>query len=93
MHLNDKKNVEFYIGLYNLTTEALRNLYYSFMLPAPYLLFVNFGMYTWPTVVKEVYVAQKKILRTMTFKGKYDSANVLFKGLGILKFDFSRNIS
>ena len=48
---------------YNLTTEALHSLYYS--LCYPYLNYcLSIWECTWPTVVKEVYVAQKKILRT-----------------------------
>lgn len=70
----------------NLTPEALRSLYYS--LCYPYLIYcLSIWGCTWPTIVNKVYVAQKRILRTMTFKGKYDSTSLLFKDLSILKFD------
>lgn len=70
----------------NLTSEALRSLYYS--LCYPYLIYcLPIWGCTWPTIVNNVYVAQKKIIRTMAYKGKYDSTDLLFKELNILKFD------
>ncbi len=71
---------------YNLTTEALRRLYYS--LCYPYLIYcLSIWGCTWTTIVNDVYVAQKKVLRTMSSKGKYDSTDLLFKDLNILKFE------
>ena len=71
---------------YNLTIESLCSLYYS--LCYPYLIYcLSIWGCTWPTIVNGVFVVQKKILRTITFKGKYDSTNILFKDLNIVKFD------
>ena len=76
----------FYRIRYNLTTEALRSLYHS--LCYPYLIYcLSIWGCTWPTVVKNVAVAQKKILRTMAFKGKYDSTDLLFNDFNILTFE------
>ena len=71
---------------HKLTPETLRSLYYS--LCYPYLIYcLSIWGCTWPTLVKEVYIAQKKVIRTITFKGKYDSTDQLFKNLNVLKFD------
>ena len=69
---------------YNLTTEALRTLNYS--LCYPYLIYcVSIWGCIWTTVVKEVFVAQRRILRT--YKDKYESTDLLFNDLRLLRFD------
>ena len=74
---------------HSLTTDALRNIYYS--LCYPYITYcVAIWGCTWPTIVNDVFVSQKKLIRIISFKGKYDHTNVLFNDLGILKFDFVR---
>ena len=71
---------------YNFTTETLCSWYYS--LCYPYLIYcLPIWGYTWPTVVNGVFVAQKETLRAITFKSKYDSTDILFKDINILKFD------
>ena len=71
-----------YIIRYNFTTEALRNLYYY--LCYPYLIYcLSLWGCIWPTVVREVLVAEEKILGTITFKGKYDSIDLLLNDLKI----------
>ena len=50
-----------------------------------HILFVDLGMYL-AYCCKGSFVAQKKILRTITFKGKYESTELLFNGLKKLKF-------
>ena len=72
---------------YNLTGEALRSIYYS--LCYPYIIYcLSVWGCTWPSTVKEVFIAQKKIVRTITFKAKQDHTDLLFKDLGLLKFEF-----
>ena len=72
---------------YNLTIDALKNLYYS--LCYPYLIYcMSIWGCTWPSVTKEIIVIQKKIIRTITFKRNRDSTQLLFTELKLLKFDY-----
>ena len=43
---------------------------------------------TWPSTVKEVFIAQTKIIRTITFKGKHDPIDQLFDDLRLMRFEF-----
>ncbi len=71
----------------NLTIDALKNLYYSLCYPH-FIYCLSLWGCTWPSVVKEIIVMQKKILRTITFKRKHDSTQFLFTELKLLKFDY-----
>lgn len=72
---------------YNLTVDALKNLYYSLCYPH-FIYCLSIWGCTWPSVAKEIIVMQKKILRTITYKGKHDSTQLLFNELKLLKFDY-----
>ena len=54
------------------------------MLSILHILFVDLEMYL---AYWKVFVAQKKILRTITFKGEYNLIDLLFNDIRILKFD------
>ena len=64
---------------YQLTQKTLMNLYYT--LCYHHMIYcVSMWGCTWPSFVKEV-VAQKRVVRIMCFKGKYDHTADLFTDL------------
>ena len=71
---------------YNLTTEALISIYYT--LCYPYLTYcVPIWASTWPSFLKKVIITQNKIVRCISFSGKYDSVTEIMSSMNILKFD------
>lgn len=74
---------------YNLSTGAMRNIYFS--LCYPYIIYcLSVWGCTWPSVINDVIVTQKRILRNITYKNRTDSTNEAFNDLGLLKFEFLR---
>lgn len=70
-----------------LTKEALISIYYTICYP--HLIYgLSIWGCTWPSYLQSVYVAQKKILRCILFKGKYDSVDGEFETLNMLKFKY-----
>ena len=70
---------------YQLTQKTLMNLYYT--LCYPHMIYcVSVWGCTWSSFVKEVVVAQKRVVRIMCFKGKYDHTADLFTDLHLLDF-------
>lgn len=68
-----------------LTQKALLNVYFT--LCYPYMMYcVSVWGCTWPSFLKEVIVAQKRIIRIMCHKGKYDHTEELIKKLHLLYF-------
>ena len=72
---------------HKLTIDALRSVYYSLCYPIIIYCLSIWGC-TWPTYVKEIITTQKKLIRTITYKGKHDSTYLLFNDLKLLRFDF-----
>lgn len=72
---------------YNLTVDALENLHYSLCYPH-FIYCLSIWGCTWPSVAKKIIVMQKKILRSITYKGKYDSTQLLFNELKLLNIDY-----
>ena len=70
---------------HQLTQKAMMNVYYT--LCYPYLIYcASVWGCTWPTFLNEVIVAQKRLIRIMCFKGKYDHTSDLFTELHLLNF-------
>ena len=70
----------------NLTTETLINIYYT--LCYPHLIYcVAIWASTWPSFHKKIIVGQNKIVRCISFSGKFDSVTNLMSSMKLLKFD------
>lgn len=69
---------------------ALKQLYYSLVYP-----FLSYCHTVWgsagKTKLKRIELAQKKSIRTISFKSKYDHTNELFKSLYLLKWEDINN--
>ena len=63
----------------------MMNVYYT--LCYPHLIYcVSVWGCTWHTFLKDVIAAQKRIIRIMCFKGKYDHTSELFSELNLLNY-------
>lgn len=87
-YINSKINKQ--CGILYLTRKcfnagALRQLYYSLIYP-----FLSYCHTIWgntgKTNTKRIEIAQKRVIRTMAFKGKFDHTNELFRTFKLLKF-------
>ena len=71
----------------SLTTEALSSVHYT--LCYPHLIYgVCIWACMWPSFLNKVTVTQKKILRCMFFKRKFDTTEPIFTDHKILKFSY-----
>ena len=66
-----------------LNAKALKLIYYSLIYP-----FLSYCHTVWgaagKTMLDRISIAQKKVIRTITYKSKYFHTNDLFKSLGLL---------
>lgn len=68
-----------------LTQKALLNVYYT--LCYPHIIYcVSVWGCTWSSFIKDVSIAQKRLVRIMCYKGKYDHTTELYRELSILDF-------
>ena len=68
-----------------LTQKALLNVYFT--LCYPHIIYcVSVWGCTWPSFIKDVIVAQKRVIRIMCSRGKYDHTADLFTELHLLDF-------
>lgn len=65
-------------------TKPLKLIYYSLIYP-----YLSYCHTVWgaadKTILNRILVAQKKVIRTITYRDKYAHTNYLFKSLGLLK--------
>ena len=74
----------FYKIRHYVSSETLKLLYYSL-----FYLFLSYGIPTWglthPITFDSLFRVQKKVIRAITFSGKFDSSSPLFYSFKILK--------
>lgn len=67
-----------------LNSKCLRQIYYTLVYPhLTYCCGIWGGAYC--TLINNLFITQKKLLRLMYFKGRYDHTNSIFKDAGLLK--------
>lgn len=70
---------------HTLTTDALISIYYT--LCYPHLTYcVPIWASTWPSFIKKLEVAQRKVIRCISFLGKFDSVSSQFSSMKLLNF-------
>ena len=72
---------------YKLTTDALKSIYYSLCYHI-IIYCLSIWVCMWPSNIKEIIVAQKKLIRNITYRGKHDSTYFLFNESKLLKKKF-----
>lgn len=70
---------------HQLTKEAMVCIYYSLCYPHITYCLSVWGC-TWPSYLVNVSIAQKRILRTIYFKGKYETTEPIYAELNLLNF-------
>ena len=69
-----------------VSKQILRTLFYSFIQP-----YIDYGLLNWASAPKSyldpIRNNLRKVIRTMSFKDKYDSTKELFEDFNILEFD------